>query len=218
MIKYILGSLFAVGVLSASAGLVTQALFTDTASVSSSTFTAGTLNIHTGTTSTTLSLANKAPGDITTGAVTINNGGTLQLGYDLAAAVTDTDGYLSPKLKLRVAIRDAQGNATSPSGTCDTFFNNVSPNTLTTPTVAATPDVLVVNQTGISTGKLIGNVTSSTTGRILDASKQEVLCFAVVFPLETTTQPTAETTASITFTVNAVQTANNPISTPTPLP
>src|SRR5213594_3766843 len=74
------------GLVSAQAGRGTLAFFTDTATVGSNAFTAGTIDIATSPTSALLTASNLAPGDITNGTITVSNSGTLALRYAITGS------------------------------------------------------------------------------------------------------------------------------------
>src|SRR5688572_5005448 len=65
--KYVIGGVFVVAFFATSFGLVTQALFTDTASVGGNAFAAGTVDITASPASALLTATNWAPGDEKTG-------------------------------------------------------------------------------------------------------------------------------------------------------
>lgn len=171
----------------------TLALFDDTATVGSNTFTTGTVDISTSPTSALVSFSNMAPGDTVTNPLTVTNAGTLQLRYAVTSSATNTDGKgLKDQLVLTVKTVDV----TTPATPCDDFDG----------TQLYTGDL----DDGVS-GHLVGDpATGAQSGdRTLNASSNETLCFRVDLPISTGNAFQNATTTA-TFTFAAEQTANNP--------
>jgi Camelysin metallo-endopeptidase len=80
----------AVGITAGFIGLG-SALFTDNQSVANNTFTNGTVDISTNPTTTLVTFANMAPGDLVIAPITVSNAGTLDLRYAITASATNTD-------------------------------------------------------------------------------------------------------------------------------
>jgi len=167
-----------------------MALFTDTASVPSNTFSTGTVDISTAPTSALVTFSNMAPGDQVTNPITVTNAGTLQLRY--AVTSTTTENTLAAQLDLTIK---------SGVTTCTTAGFGVDGTV-----VHATGDL------GSTTGvNVIGNPTqgANTGDRTLNASASEVLCFNVSLPLSTGNTYQG-LTSTATFAFQSEQTTNNP--------
>ena len=165
---------------------VTGAIFTSTASVGATAFTAGTVNISTSPASALFTLSAMAPGDVVTSPLTVSNAGSLQLRYAIAS--TTTENSLAAQLALTIK---------SGVTTCTTAGFGASG------TVLYGPGVL-----GTTTGtNVVGDPTqgSQTGDRTLNS---EVLCFQASLPLATGNAFQGLTTTA-TLAFSAEQTANN---------
>ena len=178
----------ALSLVSVGTGAWSLALFTSQADVTSNTFTTGTIVLTTNPTTALIGFTNMLPGDSTTSALTVTNGGTGALRYAMTSASTNGDTKnLRDQLTLTIKTKD-----TNTAG-CANF-----------------------NGTQIYTGSLasaaFGNVASGAQAgdRPLAAgvSGNEILCFQATLPIGTddSFQNAATTT---TFTFRAEQTANN---------
>ena len=181
-------------VLVAFAALVTVgtlALFTDSASVASNTFSTGTLDISASPTSALVTYSAMAPGDTVTNPLVVTNSGSMQLRYAISGSATNADAKgLKDQLVLTIKTIDV----TTPASPCNDFDGTQ----------------LYSGDLDSTAGKLVGDNTSGSQSgdRTLAASASETLCFRVNLPLATgNTFQNASTTA--TFTLDAEQTANN---------
>ncbi len=166
------------------------ALFTDTASVPSNTFSTGTVDISTAPVSALVTFSNMAPGDQVTNPITVSNAGTLALRY--AVTSTTTENVLAAQLDLTIksGVTTCTNGGFGVDGTV----------------VYATGDL------GSTTGvNVIGNPAQGAQAgdRPLAASANEVLCFNVSLPLSTGNSFQGLTTTA-TFAFQAEQTTNNP--------
>lgn len=93
------------------------ALFTDTASVASNTFTTGTVDISTSPASAAVTFSAMAPGDQVTQPITVTNNGTLNLRY--AVTSTTTENVLAGQLDLTIksGVTDCSNAGFGASGT-----------------------------------------------------------------------------------------------------
>jgi len=180
-------------VLALAAGAVSLsigALFTDTGSVPSNTFTTGTVDISTSPASAVVTFSTMAPGDQVTGAITVTNSGSLAQRY--AVTGTTTENTLAAQLDL--TIKSGVTTCTNAGFSTDG-------------TVVYGPGDLG-NTTPIN---LIGNPAQGAQAgdRALAAGANEALCFNVSLPLGTGNayQGLASTA---TFDFQAEQTKNNP--------
>ncbi len=189
--KRILLALLGIGLLGVLGGVAGLALFTDSASVGSNTFSTSSIDIATSPTSALVTFSGMVPGDTVTNPLTVLNNGTLQFRYAISSAATNADA---------LALKDAL-TLTIKSGvtTCTTAGFGSSG------TVIYTGDL----DDGAG-GKLVGDPAqgSQAGDRVLNASASEILCFQVQLPSAATGPQGATTTA--TFTFDAEQTVNNP--------
>jgi spore coat-associated protein N len=176
----------AISLLASLVGVVSVAVFTSVATNPTNTFSAGTVVISTSPASAFITYSNMAPGDSVTSALTVTNGGTLELRYAMTTSADNTDlKALRDQLVLTIKTKTANP--------CSTF-----------------------DGTQLYTGTLnSGFIGSPTPGfqagdrTLAPTPANEVLCFRVQLPIGTgDTFQGATTTA--TFTFNAEQTVNNP--------
>ena len=183
-------SLIALAVaVAAGSVLAASAIFTETQEVDDNTFTTGTVDISVSPATAAIGMTGMAPGDQVTSPLTVSNAGTMELRY--AVTNTTTEDTLAALLDLTIKV----GVTTCSNAEFDTDG-----------TVLYGPADL-----GSTAGiNVIGDPTQGAQAgdRTLAASANEVLCFAVVLPPDTTTGAGLTTTA--TFTFNAEQTTNNP--------
>ena len=193
MLKRILLTVSAIGVLSMLSGMAGIAVFTDTANVTGNTFTTGSIVITTSPTSALVTFTDMAPGDSVqpnAGIVVTNGDAALALRYAITS--TTTEDVLAAALDLTIKTIDV----TVPATPCDNFDGT---------TIYTTGDL------GSTTGiDVVGNPAQGDQGtdRVLAASANETLCFRVELPLAATGPEGATTTA--TFAFQAEQTKNNP--------
>jgi predicted ribosomally synthesized peptide with SipW-like signal peptide len=82
-------SMLVIALAAALVGGATMALFTDTATNPTNTFTAGEVDVTVGTTTLPLHVpGNMAPGDTVTGSFVVDNDGTLALKYSVTAVAS----------------------------------------------------------------------------------------------------------------------------------
>lgn len=171
---------------------ITNALFTDTASVGSNTFTTGTVDVSTSPASAVVTYSGMAPGDTTTQSIAVSNGGTLAQRYAVTASATNAD---TKALKDQLVMTVKTIDATLPATPCDNFDGT---------------QLYSGDLDGGTTGVVFGDTTAGTQAgdRTLAASGSETLCIKVALPSATgNTYQNAATTATFEFV--AEQTANN---------
>ncbi len=171
--------------------VTTGALFTDTASASGNTFVTGTVTIGTTPTSLPLTMTAMAPGDKTTGAVTVANSGTLQERYSMSIKTDDSaSDLLAAQLVMTVKSGVTTCTNAGFAGTGTQIYSG-----------------LLANSTGVN---IIGDPAQGqqTGDRVLNAGANESLCMQVSLPLGTG-NAYQNKTANATMTFNAEQTANN---------
>ena len=95
MYRMFLIGLLMIGLLSTGGLAGTAALFTDTQAVGANTFTTGTLDLTASPATAIVTFSAMAPGDNTVGAVTVTNGGTLQMRYAISSATTEKPAAVS---------------------------------------------------------------------------------------------------------------------------
>lgn len=166
------------------------AVFTDTQSVASNTFSTGTIDISTSPTTALISFSNMLPGDQVTAPITVSNDGSDTLRY--AVTSTTTENVLAAQLDL--TIKTGVTTCTNAGfGTDGTAIYGAA-------------------DLGSTTGvNVIGNPTQGAQAgdRPLATSGSEVLCFNAVLPLSTGNAYQNLTTTA-TFAFQAEQTRNNP--------
>ncbi|KPK47687.1 MAG: hypothetical protein AMJ77_02245 [Dehalococcoidia bacterium SM23_28_2] len=188
-ISRILVVLLLVGLVAASLGVASNAIWTDSEDVDANVFSTGTLDISTNPTTALVTYSDMAPGDSTGGqSLTVSNAGGLDLRYavTMTADNTDSKGLYA---ELDLTIRE--------EGTDCTTFDG---------TVLYGPDLPF-----LLTGDLIGDPTqgADTGDRTLTASNSEVLCFKVDLPIDAPNSVQGASTTAV-FTFEAEQTDNNP--------
>jgi predicted ribosomally synthesized peptide with SipW-like signal peptide len=177
--------LLVAGVVAASLGVASNAIWTDSQDVDANVFSTGTIDISTNPTTALVTFTNMAPGDSTTQGLTVTNGGTLALRYAMTTAATNTDGKgLKDQLVLTIKTKTANP--------CSTF------------------DGTQLYTGALSSGAIGNPAQGGQSGdRTLAASANEVLCFKVELP-SSTGNAFQNATTTATFTFAAEQTANNP--------
>jgi len=171
----------AVSLLTIGAGSISLAQFTDPAA-STWAFTAGTIDISTSPTIFT-AVNPMMPGDNSTQALTVTNGGTGDLRYALSVAATNT---LGTALQLTIKAQDGGGGC------------------------AAFTGASILAATTLNGAALGSSAQGAQAGdRNLAAGANEILCFRVSLPL-TAGNTLQGISSAATFTFDAEQTANNP--------
>lgn len=186
--------LLGLGVLGVSvlgfSSIATGAYFTDTAGLSGTSFTSGTVKIGAAPVRSALKVPAMAPGDVITAPVTVTNKGTLAHRY--AVRSRTSENVLAGQLRLTVKTGVTSCTNAGFRGSGTTVYG---------------PGVL-----GSTKGtKLVGDAAPGAHrgDRVLAAGTSEVLCLQVSLPPTTGNAFQAKsTTASLTF--DAEQTANNP--------
>ena len=177
----IVALLGAVSILTIGAGSISLAQFTDSAT-STWAFTTGTIDVNTSP-SVLTAVSNMLPGDTSTQALTVSNGGTGDLRYAISVAATNT---LGAQLQLTIKTQDGGGGCAAFTGTS------------------------VLAATGLNGAAVGSSAQGANAGdRNLTAGSSEVLCFRVSLPLATGNSFQGASSAA-TFTFSAEQTANNP--------
>ena len=189
----ILVVLLAVGVVAASLGVASNAIFTDSQDVDANTFSTGTVDISTNPTTALVTYTGMAPGDEVTNDITVTNAGSLELRY--AVTSTTTEDVLAAQLDLTIWDEAEEGDG-------GTDCNSTPPGTL-----LYGPGNLGSTTPGTN---VIGNPAQGVQGgeRTLNASANEVLCFQVELPSSTGNSFQGLSTTA-TFAFAAEQTANN---------
>jgi predicted ribosomally synthesized peptide with SipW-like signal peptide len=171
----------------------TLARFTDQQPVGSNSFTTSTISATTTPTSTLLTLSDMLPNaSVTNSLVVTNAAGSAALRYAISATATNTDGKgLKDQLTLVIKTVDA----TTPGTPCDNFDGTQ----------------LYSGDLDSSAGKLVGDSAQGAQAgdRNLAVGASETLCFRVSLSSYTTNAHRGAAT-TVTFTVTAEQTGNNP--------
>lgn len=169
------------------------AVFTDTQTIGSNTFTTGTVKLSTApTVSAAVTLSNMAPGDSKVGSVPVTNTGSLAQRYSVVSTADNTDGK-GLAAQLQMTVKSGVTTCTAAGFATDG-------------TIIYGPGVF-----GTTGGtKVFGDVAQGFQAgdRTLIAGASENLCVLVALPLATGNAFQNATTTA-TFTFNAEQTANN---------
>jgi spore coat-associated protein N len=174
--------------------LATSALFTDTAAVTAGAFTTGTVSLTSTYPTTTLALANMAPGDTVWAPITVANDGSLPLRYSMAS-VTTGDVPLAAALQLSFKTVAAAANCNSGGWGAGVALVGGGVGPVVFGSAGGTP--------------IIGSVAvgNQTTDQTLANGTNHILCAQVFLPTSWSTQ---SVTSSATFTFTGEQTTNNP--------
>jgi predicted ribosomally synthesized peptide with SipW-like signal peptide len=187
----ILVVLLVTGVVAASLGVASNAIWTDSADVDANVFSTGTLDIETDhSTEAVVTYTDMAPGDSTGGqSLTVTNAGSLDLRY----AVTMT----ADNIDLKDLYAELELTITEEGTDCTTFDG----------------DVLYGPDPFLLTGNLIGDPGQGEDPpgdrTLTTASPSEVLCFKVDLPIDAPNSVQDASTTAV-FTFEAEQTDNNP--------
>lgn len=184
-------ALLLVGALAGAPWALTHALFTDSASIGSNTFSSGTVDISTSPTSALVTYSNMAPGDSVTNSLTVTNAGTLALRYAIASSATNAD---SKGLKDQLTLTVKTADVVTVDGACNQFDGTQ----------------LYTGDLDSSDGKIVGDSASGAQSgdRSLNSSANETLCVKVLLP-SSSGNSFQNATTTATFTFDAEQTANN---------
>jgi predicted ribosomally synthesized peptide with SipW-like signal peptide len=184
----ILVVLLLVGVVGASLGVASNAIWTDSQDVDANVFSTGTVDISTNPITALVTYSGMAPGDEVTNPITVTNAGSLELRY--AVTSTTTEDTLAAQLDLTIKT----GVTTCTNAEFDTDGS-----------VIYGPGDL-----GSTTGTdVIGDPTQGAQAGDRTLATNEVLCFNVQLPSSTGDTFQGLTTTA-TFTFAAEQTASNP--------
>lgn len=191
MMKRILVTIAAIGVLTLLAAMAGLAVFTDQETIGANAFDTGTIDLSTAPTTALVTFTGMAPGDSVTNSLVVSNDGSLEFRYAISSTATNADALgLKDALTLTIKTIDV----TTPGTPCDDFDGTQ----------------LYTGDLDSTAGLLVGDATqgADTGDRVLAASANETLCFRVELLLAVTGPEGASTTA--TFTFDAEQTVNNP--------
>ncbi|CAG0947305.1 spore coat-associated protein N [Anaerolineae bacterium] len=186
MFRKSLTALVTAGLL-ATLSLLASAYFTAQATVTSNTFTTGTLDLTAMPATTALTFTNMAPGDRVTAPITVTNAGSLPLRYAMTSSTVNGEFDLSGQILvyIKTAVTQCTNEGFAQSGT---MLNWISLNLI------SLGDPSPEQQDG---------------DRLLAPGAQEVLCFSAYLPSETDNLFLNLATTA-TFTFQAEQVANNP--------
>ncbi len=172
--------------------VTTGALFSDSATVSGTSFVTGTVDINASAASVPLTMTNMAPGDTLTAGITVQNAGTLAERYAMSIK---TDDAASDTLAGQLAYTVKAGVTT-----CTTAGFGSSGTEIYTGPLASSAGTKVIGD----------NTSGSQAGdRTLSAGASENLCMQVSLPLATGNAFQGKT-ANVTMTFDSEQIANNP--------
>jgi len=182
--------LLVVGVVAASLGVASNAIWTDSQDVDANVFSTGTIDISTDPTTALVTFSNMAPGDEVTNDITVTNAGSLELRYAVTSDTTEDTLAAQLDLTIKTGVTTCTNVGFGVDGTIIYGPGNLGSTTGT--------DVIGDPTQGADTGD-----------RTLAASADEDLCFNVELPSATGNSFQGLTTTA-TFAFAAEQTANNP--------
>jgi predicted ribosomally synthesized peptide with SipW-like signal peptide len=188
--SYVLLALLFTGVVAASLGMASNAIWTDSQNVDANVFSTGTIDISTNPTTALVTFSGMAPGDQVTNPITVTNAGSLQLRYAVTSTTTENTLAAQLDMTIKSGVTTCTNGGFGSSGT-----------------VIYGPGDL-----GSTTGtNVIGNPAQGGQAgdRTLNASANEALCFHVELP-SGTGNSFQGLTSTATFAFAAEQTANNP--------
>jgi predicted ribosomally synthesized peptide with SipW-like signal peptide len=191
--KKVLISLLVIGVVAAIALVGAVALFTDSETNPSNSFSTGTVNLAINPATAMFTVGNMVPGDVDYSGIQVTNSGSLELRYAMTTTA-DGNSTLDEQLDLTVDVVTGAGN--------DTIW-------FTADDVVGEANIW--GPDGALSVAAFGDPTqgADTGDRTLAASGSERLRFKVTLPLST---PDAYqgTSCTVSFVFDAEQTANNP--------
>ena len=182
--------LLVVGVVAASLGVASNAIWTDSQDVDANVFSTGTIDISTDPTTALVTFSNMAPGDEVTNDITVTNAGSLELRYAVTSDTTEDTLAAQLDLTIKTGVTTCTNVGFGVDGTIIYGPGNLGSTTGT--------DVIGDPTQGDDTGD-----------RTLAASGDEDLCLNVELPSATGNSFQGLTTTA-TFAFAAEQTANNP--------
>ncbi|MDP6452882.1 MAG: TasA family protein [SAR202 cluster bacterium] len=167
----------------------TGAVFNDTESVGSNSFSTGTVDVSAAPASAVVSLTNMAPGDLVTAPLTVSNAGSLEMRYALTSVTTENTLAAQLDMTIKTGVSTCSTGGFAADGTA----------------------LYGPGDMGSASGiNMIGDPTTGAQSgdRTLIAASNEVLCIQVSLPLGTGNSFQGLTTAaSLNFA--AEQTTNN---------
>lgn len=186
-------SLLVVTVVVAIALVGAVALFTNSETNPSNTFSTGTLDLAIDPATAMYTVSNMAPGDVEYSGILLTNSGTLELRYALTTTA-DGNSTLDEQLDLTIDIVTSAG--------VDTIWYTADD---------VVGEANIYGPDGVLSSAAIGDPTQGADAgdRTLAASGSERLRFKVTLPLSTGNAYQG-TTCTIAFVFDAEQTANNP--------
>jgi len=182
--------LLVTGVVAASLGVASNAIWTDSQDVDANVFSTGTINISTDPITELVKFEGMAPGDEVTGAITVTNAGSLELRYAVTSTTDENTLAAQLDMTIKSGVTTCTNGGFGGSGTVIYGAGDLG------------------SMAGVN---VIGDPTQGEDGgdRTLAASADEDLCFNVKLPTSTGDAfQGLDTTA--TFAFAAEQTSSNP--------
>jgi len=191
--KKVVISLLVIGVVATIALVGAVALFTDSETNPSNSFSTGTVDLAINPATAMFTVSNMVPGDVDYSGIQVTNNGSLELRYAMTTTA-DGNSTLDEQLDLTVDVVTGAGN--------DTIWFTVDD---------VVGEANIYGPDGALSVAAFGDPTqgADTGDRTLAASGSERLRFKVTLPLST---PDAYqgTSCTVSFVFDAEQTANNP--------
>jgi hypothetical protein len=183
--------LLVTGVVAASLGVASNAIWTDSQNVDANVFSTGTIDISTNPTTALVTFTGMAPGDKVTNPITVNNAGSLQLRYAVTSTTTENTLAAQLDMTIKTGVTTCTNGGFGGSGTAIYGAADLG---------STTPGTKVIGDP--AQGAQAGD-------RTLNGGANEVLCFQVELPSGTGNSFQGQTTTA-TFAFAAEQTASNP--------
>jgi len=187
----ILFVLLVIGVVGASLGVASNAIWTDSQNVDANVFSTGTIDISTNPTTALVTFSGMAPGDQVTNPITVTNAGSLQLRYAVTSTTTENTLAAQLDMTIKTGVTTCTNAGFGVDGTVIYGAGDLG---------STTPGINVIGNP--AQGFQAGD-------RTLNASANEILCFHVLLP-GTTGNSFQGLTTTATFAFAAEQTNSNP--------
>jgi predicted ribosomally synthesized peptide with SipW-like signal peptide len=191
--KKVVISLLVIGVVAAVALIGAVALFTDTETNPTNSFTTGTVILSIDPATAMFTVTAMAPGNVTYDGLQVTNGGSLELRYAMTTTDDDTS-ILDEQLDLTIDVVTEDGD--------DNVWYTLDD---------VVGEANVYGADGVLATAVIGDPAqgADTGDRTLAASGSERLRFTVTLP-QSTGNAYQGLTCTVAFVFDAEQTANNP--------
>jgi len=208
MWKYVLVGVLAIGLMSFGVRFATQALFTDTQSVGSNTFSTGTVDISSSPTTALITFSAMSPGDKVTDTITVTNTGTLALRYAVKSTTTENTLAAQLDLTIKTGVTTCTNAGFGTDGTVRygpaDLGSSTGVNLIGDPTQGGQSGDRYLS----GSSQIVDADGTFPAGAGADAPTNEVFCFQLQLP-QGTANSFQNLTTTATFAFEAEQRANN---------